>query len=116
MISQREVEQKYTKLQQDVATMDFYKVDLTNRVNCYTCGSGHVTKFIDRDAGVTPMFLSCPTCGEQASSSGYRDISPELQPTHEWFRPTLQECQKMRGKKEAILEHVLNGGLEFRKI
>lgn len=117
MISQREVERRYTKLMNDVATNDYYKVDLTNRINTYRCGFGHLTVTIDRDAGVTPMFLNCKHCGGQASSAGYRPKDKEhLVPTYEWFRPSLKECMKMRGKSEGLLDHILMGGLELRAI
>lgn len=54
MLSQREVERQYNKLMQDVATSDYYKIDLTNRVNNYVCTSvkcQHITKTQDVDAG-----------------------------------------------------------------
>ncbi|AOW08720.1 hypothetical protein [Flavobacterium gilvum] len=117
MKSQREVERLYYKLIQDVKTNDFYtKVNLENRVNCYVCDScGNITKTKDIDAGVTPMFFSCEKCGQRARSTFFNDIVPNKQPTIEWYRPSLHECLKMRSK-EAALDHVLNGGLNFRKI
>ena len=60
MMSQREVERRYKKLLHDVQTKDFYKIDLTKRVNCYGCPAcKHITKTRDVDAGVTPMFFEC---------------------------------------------------------
>ena len=116
MTSQREVERKYQKLLDDVNTKEFFKIDLTNRVNVYACGFGHFTKTIDIHAGVTPMFMSCPQCGSQSTSSFYKDTQPEIKPSHEWFRPSLKECMKFRGKSEAMLDHILMGGLELRPI
>ncbi len=118
MESQREVERKYKKLLKDVATEEFYtKVDLTNRVNCYSCKCGHITKTIDIDSGVTPFYFSCDKCGEMATSSFYKDIAPSQLPTHEWYRPTLKQVLKMRRIVwEGLLDHVLQGGLDSRKI
>ena len=48
MISQRELERKFNKLLKEVETNDFYtEIDLTNRVNCYVCENGHLTKTKD---------------------------------------------------------------------
>lgn len=115
MESQNQVEKKYKKLLHDVATNDFYKIDLTNRVNCYTCQCGHITKTKDVDAGVTPFYFKCECCGSVAQSTMYKDVAPEQTPTFEWYRPTLKEVLKMRNKP-ALLDHILNGGLDYRKI
>ena len=116
MISQREVERRYNRLLNDVATKDFYKIDLTNRVNCYTCQKcAGITKTKDVDAGVTPFMHSCSYCGGTAYSSFYKDIAPHISPVQEWYRPTLKQCLKMRGDS-GLLEHVLNGGLDVRAI
>ena len=115
MQSQREIERKYNKLLKDVETNDFYKIDLTNRVNCYACDCSHITKTKDIDAGVTPFMHICEKCGQTAKSTFYRDIAPKQQPTEEWYRPTLKKVMKMR-KNEALLDHVLQGGLIVRKI
>ncbi|GAB3164636.1 hypothetical protein [Telluribacter humicola] len=114
MKSQREVEREYNKLLQDVATKDYYKVDLTNRVNCYLCSCGQITKTKDLDAGTTPMFIKCETCGKDARSTFYQDIRPDQEPTYEWYRPALKEVLKLRSK-ETTLDHVLSGGLLLRK-
>ena len=44
MESQKQVEKKYNKLLKEVETNTFYSMDLTNRINCYVCDCGHVTK------------------------------------------------------------------------
>lgn len=118
MKSQREVTKQYNKLLQDVATNEFYtKVDLTKRVNCYICQTcKRVTKTIDIDSGVTPFMHQCEYCKNTAHSTFYTDVAPNQEPTQEWFRPTLKECLKMRGKFEGLLDHVLQGGLDVRAI
>ena len=84
-----------------------------NRVNCYVCDCGHITKTIDVDSGVTPMFYLCEKCGSRATSSFYKDIAPELKPTQEWYRPTLEETIKA---EPFLRNHILSGGLDVRKI
>lgn len=107
-ISEREIERKYTKLE--------IKLAAPNRVNCYSCKScGNVTKTIDVHHGVTPMFNNCPVCNSESVSSFYRDIAPGIVPTFEWFVPTLDEVKKYR-KNPAMLDHIFNGGLDYRKI
>ncbi len=116
MISQREVERKYMKLMHDVETNDFYKVDLTKRVNCYTCQKCfNVTKTIDIDAGVTPFIIGCEICGSDCYSSFYNDTHRHINPTFEWYRPSLPETLKQR-KNVNTIDHILQGGLLKRKI
>jgi len=116
MESQGSVKRKYEKLLNDVATQDYYKKDLTNRVNCYVCKTcGHVTKTKDIDAGATPMIINCEQCSKDANSMFYNDVAPAKIPTIEWYRPSLKETLRLR-KKPAYLEHVLSGGLLSRKI
>ncbi len=116
MKSQRQIEREYNKLLQDVATHDYYKIDLTNRVNCYTCQNcGYITKTKDIDPGVIPFMFSCEKCNGTAYSSFFKDIAPNQNPTFEWYRPTLKQVLKMRNK-ESMLDHILNGGLDYRKI
>lgn len=118
MRSIRDITKAYNKLIDDVKTKEFYtEVDLTNRVNCYTCDCGHVTKTKDVDAGVTPFIFSCEKCNGEARSSFFNDIAQNQTPTIEWYRPTLKEVLKMRKKDDdGMLDHVLQGGLEYRKI
>ena len=86
-------------------------------VNCYKCEvCDHVTKTIDIDLGVTPLVISCEACKKvQAKSTSYKDIVPEKEPTFEWYRPNIKEVLKLR-KKSHMLNHILAGGLKFRKI
>jgi len=112
----KQIIRRYNKLIEDVATKDFYKIDLTNRVNCYTCSvCHHITKTKDVDPGVTPMFFPCEKCARTARSSFYRDIAPHLKPTIEWYRPTLAEVLTKR-ENAALLDHIFNGGLDSRPV
>lgn len=108
MMSQRDIERKYKKLEIKPADPD--------RINCYVCSKcGCITKTIDIHYGVTPMFNSCTSCGSQSTSTWYRDIAPDQEPTHEWFVPTLKEIMKYRNNP-SMIDHIFNGGLDFRKI
>jgi transcription elongation factor Elf1 len=110
----KDIKKRYNKLLHDVKTKQFYKLDLTNRVNCYVCKHcGHITKTKDIDAGVTSMFFMCENCGANATSTFYKNIAPNQQPTQEWFRPTLEQVLKM---DDEMQEHILKGGLAVRKI
>jgi hypothetical protein len=116
MESQRQIKKRYNELIKSVENDEFYKTDLTNRVNCYVCEKcGHVTKTIDIDSGVTPFMHSCEKCGETASSTFYKDIRPDQKPTQEWYRPDLQQVLKMR-TNFGLLDHILQGGLDVRNI
>lgn len=115
MESQRQIEKRYQKLIHDVANNDFYKIDLTNRVNCYSCSCGHITKTIDIDAGVTPFMFNCEKCGGHAQSSFFKGIAPNQKPTYEWYRPDLKQVLKLRSRP-AMLDHILSGGLDVRPI
>ena len=107
-ISDREIERNYAKLE--------IKPAEPNRTNCYRCGKcGYVTKTIDRHHGVTPMFITCDCCKGQATSSFYQNDYPDMVPEYEWFVPTLDEVKKYR-RNPAMLDHIFNGGLDFRKI
>lgn len=108
-----EIINQYEKLLKDVATDDYYKTDLTIRLNAYvceTCGHGTITK--DVDAGCTPFMHTCEKCGGMAQSRMYK-VAPYLIPTQEWYRPTLEELLKMT---PGMIDHVLQGGLAWRKI
>lgn len=110
------VTKKYNKLMNDIATKGFYKRVEGDRFNCYTCQScGHITKTRDIDSGVTPFSHACEKCKGRALSSFYKDIRPDIKPSQEWYRPSLQEVLKLR-KNAPLLEHVLKGGLLSRII
>jgi hypothetical protein len=114
MESQRQIQRKYEKLMSQVANDDFYKVDVAEKINCYSCNCGRIlkTKFID--AGVTPMFIKCDQCKGTAQSSGYIDLIPEQPALMEWYRPALSEVMKYRSRPD-ILTHIFSGGLSVRK-
>ncbi|WP_313418783.1 hypothetical protein [Sphingobacterium multivorum] len=88
------------------------------RTNVYSCESNprHFTKTIDRNVGVTPMFIACHHCGQKSKSSFYNDHLPDEKPTHEWFVPTVEETWKYVKTKPYLVEHILKGGLELRPI
>jgi len=113
--SQREVMKAYYKLMEEVETNMFYKIDLTNRINCYVCSCGHITKTKDVDAGVIPMMHNCESCDAFAYSTGFKDVAPDQPHTQEWYRPTIGQTLKLR-KNPGLLEHVLAGGLNLRKL
>jgi len=107
-----EIEKKYNEI------IAYYEKDetinLTNRVNCYRCNEcGHITKTRDIDKGVTPFMHLCEKCNGMAFSSFYEDIVPNQQPTQEWYRPRLKKVYNM---SDAMIEHILNGGLDVRTI
>lgn len=112
MMSQREVKKAYESM---LKLGDLSKPVVQNKVNCYRCSCGNVIKTIDVNNGTTPFMIQCDICDTMATSTMYRDIAPDKEPTIEWYRPTLEECIKMR-KKPNVLEHILMGGLEMRKI
>lgn len=114
-MKEKEIKRRYAKLVFDVATNDFYKIDLKNRVNCYVCKCGHVTKTIDIHAGVTPFVDTCEKCNGLANSTFYNDIKPDQKPTREWYRPELKELLHEDYNHDG-LDHVLRGGLEVRDI
>lgn len=110
MTSQKQIKREYDKLLKLPPLQE-------NRVNCYKCGTcQHVTKTIDRDHGVIPMFFACEKCGQRASSSFFTDTRPDQEPTIEWYRPSLHETIKLRHKNPALLDHVLRGGLVCKRI
>lgn len=105
---------QYDKMLKDVAGEEYYK----GKVNCYVCQQcERVTKTIDRDSGITPMGIECPYCSGDAMSTFYEDRYPNVEVTHEWVRPTLDEVLQMAEEKKMFsVSHILNGGLIRRKI
>lgn len=101
------------------------------RINAYICNDLHVTITKDVDKGTTPMFISCPTCGERATSRMY-SVNQSFTPEHEWYKPTDADVEKevdqlLANDKDDSLpakkilmssynDHVKNGGLLMRKI
>lgn len=89
------------------------------RENCYVCDKclEHIVT-VDRDPGVTPMFLSCRAtegCDGQMVSSMYPDPSKKpasIGPaTWEWYRPDFTQHYDREMK-----DHINRGGLILRRI
>ncbi len=109
MISQREVTRRYNDI------VECYKNEKPNGKNIYRCPNNHTMVTNDIDAGVTPFMKMCLKCHYMGTSSMYGYVPETLPIDAEWYRPTLKQALKMRDKPE-MLEHVLNGGLEFRVV
>jgi hypothetical protein len=93
-----------------------YIFDGTGKHNIYRCERcGHVVITIDREKGVTPMFLSCKRSDRQCSgtmaSEGYPAVAEMFRPTHEWYMPDTLE-----GLETSTRYHVEHGGLLLREI
>jgi hypothetical protein len=99
---------------------------LKGRINVYACtppltqssvkgGCGHWIVTIDRDTGVTPMFVKCGHCGGMATSRMYK-VGFGLEPTHEWFRPATVNEIPVEYRGEGSIDHLRNGGLVMRPI
>lgn len=113
-MTKKHIAKLYANLLKDVATKDFYKIDITNRVNCYRCTQcQRFTKTKDVDAGVTPFIHKCEYCGGTAQSTFYHDVAQSQKPTQEWYRPSLEQVLKM---DEWMRDHVLQGGLVNRTL
>ena len=109
-----ELKEKYENLIKRVENDDYYKIDLTNRVNIYVClRCGMITKTKDVDPGVTPFMIGCPICNGDAHSNFYNDTAPHLEPSHKWYRPRFDEFFKLNKYEK---EHVLKGGLLLTQI
>jgi RNase P subunit RPR2 len=115
-ISVRELTRKYNELLKRVQEDDYYKIDLTNRFNCYICSNcDNIIKTKDIDAGTTPSMFKCKCCGQYMRSTFYEDILPNRQHTIEWYRPTLKQMNKYRNNP-SMLDHLLRGGLAYREV
>jgi hypothetical protein len=111
MKSLRQIEREYNRM------MLSYKDPVEpNKVNVYTCANNHAIKTIDIDNGTTPMLLTCAICQADAKSTWYKDTRPDIEVSHEFYRPDLIFTMKKLRKNPNMLEHVLAGGLMIRKI
>lgn len=81
-------------------------------INAYVCDSQHAVWTRNADSGTTPFIIRCPApkCGGESRSNFYR-VSQDVDPSHEWYRPT-----KMRGLTPGERQHVALGGLLLRPI
>ena len=85
-------------------------------VNYYCPGCRRGIKTVLIDEGVTPHFFVCDKCGKPAEVTNLFIGNMGEQPIYEWFRPTLDECMKMRRTNPPLLAYILRGGLHYRKI
>lgn len=95
-----------------------------SRRNAYFCSScRRVTITVEVDAGVTPMFISCPHCSTQAASFMYElpgcmrftfvsGTIAEVPADFEWYKPDKAELKKL---PKSTRDHVKAGGLLMRK-
>lgn len=87
-----------------------------NTYHCGRCQTWIVT--INVDDGVTPFTVLCESCCVQGRfgsmySSLYRKT--DLEPTHEWYRPTKGQLRKLKASLP-MMQHVAAGGLILREI
>ena len=61
--------------------------------------------------------IDCEKCKEMSTSCFYR-CDQTLTPTHEWYKPTMEELKKLyKGNVlTGMVEHVEMGGLDLRKL
>lgn len=97
-------------------------------INVYTCPAcGWRAVTVNLVAGTTPMFIQCEgsfDCARKfqgnrdypgAVSAMYR-VPQDLEPTHEWYKPTEAEIVSHRAAAiPAIRQHVELGGLLLRQ-
>jgi hypothetical protein len=92
-----------------------------NRYDCQSCGDHIVT--VNVVEGVTPFMIShrddagSVACSGRMYSCFYR-VDQDLEPTHEWYRPTRKQVvRRFRRQPDVLasmLEHVEKGGLDLR--
>ncbi len=116
-MSRNELEKQYKKLLKEIEQMRMY--DGRNKgvdvYVCSKCGKTIYTRY--KDKGATPFTISCRDNECKGTMTHERTISEmdamlNKLTVHNWVRPTLQWLDKQRKKgKDALVEHVLNGGL-----
>lgn len=103
------------------AHVEHLRVSMGDRiVNGYRCQKCHRILIVThRDAGVTPMSLSCqktPGCFGASYSMGYPAAPVPAEfgaPTHEWYRPEQDEFDALDVPQQ---DHVRRGGLILREV
>lgn len=111
MISQREVERKYSKLENKIS----------NKINVYICEvCKSKIKTIDLVEGTTPMIINCNFCltdfkFNTMRSTFYKDDYPDIKITKAWIRPSLKRCYKLR-KKTRNIRIYFNGRIRIRRL
>ena len=85
---------------------------MAERLNAYTCDTcGKTIGTVEREPGVTPMFLLCratPECDGYMSSHMHKSPPVFVTPTFEWRKPTAAEMETC---SDGTLLHVAMGGL-----
>lgn len=99
--------------------------EAAGRINAYVCRNLHAIVTRNREAGVTPMFTSCPLCHTAMASRMYQ-VAGDLEPTHEWYLAKEEDLRALEfkavaqgasdGIRAAIRQHARNGGLFLRSI
>lgn len=116
MITKQELEEQLARKSPEWWDSVQKMVGRENLYYCPTCKGSVCT--VDRDAGVTPMFLSCrtETCSGIMRSSMYPP--PETKPawvgeaTEEWYRPNEIDDDA----EDATADHLMGGGLLLREV
>lgn len=113
-MTDKEITEHYEKMVIDIEESNI--AGIQGKTNCYRCeGCERKTKYIYKNTGVTPFLKNCEHCGNTSKSSLMYDIAPELEPAHEWYRPSLEETINLKDQI-ITLDHILNGGLLERPI
>jgi hypothetical protein len=99
--------------------------EAAGRINAYVCHNLHAIVTENHDAGVTPMFTTCPLCSTAMASRMYQ-VAEDLEPTHQWYRAKEEDLLALEfravakgasdGIRAAIRQHARNGGLFLRAI
>jgi hypothetical protein len=94
--------------------------EAAGRRNAYGCqGCGGVIVTINRDEGVTPMFLRCrmpDSCGEMMASTWYQLPPDAPEPSWEWYRPSASALRRLKRRDPATADYVERGGLLLRRL
>ena len=91
------------------------QADNTGQTDTFLCqGCGKPVRTIVKDPGVIPMGIECPYCNGNAMHSEEDYTNVEI--THEWYRPALDEVYSMAEGHLFTVMMILNGGLLRREI
>lgn len=107
MISQREILRQYKRI--------IINSELLTKVVCFKCRCGKVIKTIQTENGNIQSSLKCIVCGAMSVKT-LTDPVPDQEATHEWSRPTPKAVLDLSGKKDKLLDYILNGGLLLYEI
>lgn len=84
----------------------------SDRLNIYTDGENRTIVTVDINTGITPYVINDKETDRLLKSLCYL-VPQDIKPTHEWYRPTLEEHKLLPMN---MREHVSKGGLVLRKI